>query len=269
MKPEKLTFLKLGGSLITDKDKPHTARPETLVRLAREIAAALEQEPDISLLVGHGSGSFAHVPARRYQTRMGVLTAEDWRGFLAVWSEAFELHTQVVRSLHEVGVPAVSFSPSAMITARSGHVFSWDTTPIRSALQAGLVPVIYGDAIFDDQIGGTILSTEELFSYLARQLHPGRLLIAGIEQGVWADYPERRYLIGEIRPESMEEIVSHLGGSSATDVTGGMASKVDEMVELVQVVPGLEVLIFSGMEEGLTARVLTGEAAGTRIIAAL
>jgi isopentenyl phosphate kinase len=265
MKPGKLTFLKLGGSLITDKDKPHTVKPQTLARLAREIAAAIEQEPEISLLVGHGSGSFAHVPASRYQTRLGVQTAEEWRGFLAVWSEAFELHTQVIRSLHEAGIPAVSFSPSAMIMARSGRVLSWDTAPIRSALLAGLVPVVYGDAIFDDQIGGTILSTEELFSYLARQLHPDRLLIAGIEPGVWADYPERQHLIGEIRPVSMEDIYSHLSGSSATDVTGGMASKVVEMVELVQVVPGLEVLIFSGMEAGLTVRVMTGEAAGTRI----
>jgi isopentenyl phosphate kinase len=34
----KLHFLKLGGSLITDKNQAHTHRPETLNRLAEEIA---------------------------------------------------------------------------------------------------------------------------------------------------------------------------------------------------------------------------------------
>jgi len=34
-----LTFLKLGGSLITDKTQPRTPRPEVLARLMAEIAA--------------------------------------------------------------------------------------------------------------------------------------------------------------------------------------------------------------------------------------
>ena len=36
-----LVFVKLGGSVITDKTQPETARPEVIARLAGEIAAAL------------------------------------------------------------------------------------------------------------------------------------------------------------------------------------------------------------------------------------
>ena len=39
-KSPSLQFLKLGGSLITEKDCPSTAREETLKRIAEEIAAA-------------------------------------------------------------------------------------------------------------------------------------------------------------------------------------------------------------------------------------
>lgn len=265
MIPGKLIFLKLGGSLITVKDRPHTSRPRTIARLAGEIASAIAREPEISLLIGHGSGSFAHVPASRHHTRLGVQSQQEWGGFLEVAREAAALHRVVIAALQSAGVPAASFPPSAMITARSGRVLSWDLTPIRLALQARLVPVVYGDAIFDDQIGGTILSTEELFSYLARQFHPARLLIAGLERGVWADYPTRTHLLAQLTPELMDTYRPSLQGSASADVTGGMASKAAEMVELVQAVPGLEVLIFSGAVRGLTARVLTGEAAGTRI----
>lgn len=258
-------FLKLGGSLITDKTRERTVRRDVLERLAAEIASARRSRPALSLLIGHGSGSFAHVPAQKYQTRLGVQTPEEWQGFVEVWRAAGDLNRIVIETLHSAGIPAVSFPPSAVITTRSGRVLSWDLSPLRRCLLAGLVPVVYGDAIFDDQIGGTILSTEELFSYLARELTPGRLLIAGIEQGVFADFPARTRLIDQITPETIGEFTATLGGSSAADVTGGMASKVMEMVELVQVVPGLEVLIYPGGEPGLTHRLLTGEAAGTRI----
>ena len=53
-----LVFLKLGGSLITDKSKPDTPRIAVLERLAKEIRRALTDQPQLSLLIGHGSGSF-------------------------------------------------------------------------------------------------------------------------------------------------------------------------------------------------------------------
>jgi len=60
--------------------------------------------------------------------------------------------------------------------------------------------------------------------------------------------------------------LSGLGGSRAADVTGGMASKVNEMLALVQAVPGLSVRIFSGVSPSLVRAALLGEAApGTMI----
>src|SRR5512144_2558166 len=63
-----LALLKLGGSLITDKTRPYTARIEKIADLAREIAAAKRTRPDLPLLLGHGSGSFGHTAAKEYAT---------------------------------------------------------------------------------------------------------------------------------------------------------------------------------------------------------
>ena len=41
-----LVFLKLGGSLLTDKTRPQALRGDVLQRLAAEIAAALAERPD-------------------------------------------------------------------------------------------------------------------------------------------------------------------------------------------------------------------------------
>lgn len=261
----RLVFLKLGGSLITEKDRPRTARMDTIDRLAQEIAAALREAPELNLLLGHGAGSFGHVPASKYATRQGVSTPEGWRGFTEVWWDASALNRTVVESLRRIGLPALSLPPSASVIARDGKVESWDLTPLKLALRAGLLPVVFGDVVFDLRRGGTILSTEDLFSHLARHLKPVRILLAGREPGVWADYPHCTQLIEEITPANYPEVAEALHGSAAIDVTGGMASKVRQSLDLVQDLDSLEVSIFSGEVQELVKRTLLGERSGTTI----
>jgi isopentenyl phosphate kinase len=258
-----LQFLKLGGSLITDKARPHTPRPDALARLAQEIAAARQEVEGLQLVLGHGSGSFGHAPAQRYGTRQSVSNPEQWRGFAEVWREAAALNRIVMDALHTAGLPAVAFPPSASVVADDGTVATWDLTPLQAALSAGLLPVIYGDVAFDRQRGGTILSTEDLFDHLARCLRPQRVLLAGLEPGVWADYPACTRMLREITPTSLSTIAPSLGGSHAVDVTGGMASKVRQSLALTQEIPGLEVLIFSGEIAGEVKNALSGEKLGT------
>jgi isopentenyl phosphate kinase len=261
-----LQFLKLGGSLITRKDRPRTARPETLERLAQEIKTAIGLAPDLQLVLGHGAGSFGHVTAKKYGTRQGVTTPEGWRGFAEVWWDASALNRLVMEALRHVGLPAIALPPSASVVAQDGQVAAWNLDPLRAALKASLLPVVFGDVVFDTARGGTILSTEDLFAYLAGQLRPHRLLLAGIEPGVWADYPACTRLVSQITPENLLALAPALGGSEATDVTGGMASKVQEMLALVRRNPGLEVSIFSGEAPGLVQQALAGERVGTRIL---
>ncbi len=210
----------------------------------------MKQNPELSLLLGHGSGSFGHVPAKLYGTRNGVSTVEEWRGFSKVWVEARTLNQIVIQHLVQAGLPVIAISPSSAIITNNGVVTQWDTTPIQKALSAGLIPVVYGDVIFDQVLGGTILSTEELFYHLAQIFSPGRILISGIEPGVFSDYPLNSRLISEISPVTYPAIREQITQSAAMDVTGGMATKVENLVSLVTTIPGLDAWIFPGSHSG-------------------
>ena len=260
-----LQLLKLGGSLITDKARPHSPRLDLLARLAGEIAAVRRQDSSLQLILGHGSGSFGHIPAQKYGTRQGVRTPEEWQGFVEVWRQATALNHLVVEALGDAGLPAFSLPPSASVTARDGQIAAWDLKPLISALKAGLLPVVYGDVVFDGLRGGTILSTEDLFTHLVRQLHPRRLLLAGLEPGVWGDFPACTQLVKEITPLNLPEIISSIGASAAIDVTGGMINKVQQSLRLAQEIPGLEVRIFSGETPGIITQALAGKPVGTAI----
>jgi isopentenyl phosphate kinase len=261
----RLVFLKLGGSLITQKTRPYTARLDKLDSLLAEIASVLSKDPDLHLVIGHGSGSFGHSAAYPHATRLGVATSDAWLGFAEVWYQASILNRLVIEALHRFGLPVVAFSPVASVTAHDGMVLKWDIFPIQAALKNGLLPVIHGDVIFDDIRGGTILSTEELFADLAPQLHPQRILLAGLESGVWADFPSRNRLLEEITSVNISQLMPGLGASSGTDVTGGMLTKVTEMLALVDQIPELEIWIFSGEQPGNLHRALLGNNPGTRL----
>jgi isopentenyl phosphate kinase len=262
---QKLVFLKLGGSLITEKNQPHTARLEVLERLANEIAMARSLDRNLQIVLGHGSGSFGHFPASKYKTRLGVKTAEEWTGFVEVWREAAELNHLVLQALEKASLPAIAFPPSALVIAHQGRVASWNLDTLLNALGVELLPVIYGDVVFDAVLGGTILSTEDLFTHLANHLPPVQILFAGRQPGVWSNFPENTRLLPEITPGSLQEIKTGLRGSAAMDVTGGMADKVRQALSLVEAFPGLKASIFSGEIPGNVQRALLGEAIGTAI----
>ena len=275
-------FLKLGGSLITDKDKPYTPRLNKLKDLALEIKTVLDSNPELILILGHGSGSFGHTAAKKYGTRDGAPLAptersphflrkwgeteggkEYWKGFAEVRFQAAELTRYVMQTLLEAGVPSIPFSPSASMVSFNRKVTSHNILAIRKSLAAHLLPVVHGDVAFDEALGGTILSTEDVFAFLAEHLPPTRILLAGIEAGVWEDFPARTRLVKQIQLSDYEKMKAGIGGSASTDVTGGMKAKVEEMFGLIQKNKGLTTQIFSAEENGLLFRALNGENVGT------
>jgi isopentenyl phosphate kinase len=267
-----LVFVKLGGSLLTDKTRPQALRPDALARLATELAEALAVRSDLQVLLGHGSGSFGHVTARQYGTRNGVQTGEQWRGYAEVSHVASELNRLVVDALWAAGVPALRLQPSASALCHDGELTYLAERPLVVGLEQGLVPVVHGDVSLDEVRGGTIISTEEIFAYLAPRLKPARILLVGEVEGVLTADPAsgiRGELVELITPQSAPALLQALGGSRGIDVTGGMAAKVLEMLALMQGNAQLRsVHIISGLVPGLVRDVLVnpGYRAGTRIV---
>ena len=261
-----LLFLKLGGSLITDKTAVECVREEAITRLAEEVAEARAARPGLRLVLSHGSGSFGHVAAARHRTRDGVGTAEQWMGFCQVSAAAARLNRLVSEALLAAGVPVVSVQPSASAVCSAGQLVEMSTAPVKAALDAGLAPLVYGDVAFDRVRGGTIISTEDVLSFLATELEPMWLLLAGNTAGVFDAAGE---VISQISMANFYSVRDALGGSKGTDVTGGMASKVQGMLALAHKRPGLSIRIFSGLEPGRLRRVLLdpAEPAGTLLTA--
>lgn len=257
----RLILLKLGGSLITDKRREATLRPSVLARLAWEVRAALDADPALRLVIGHGSGSFGHVVAKRYRVRQGC---RDWRGYALTGAAAARLNRLVVDALLDAGVPVVSLQPSASARCENGRLVDLAIAPVQGVLARGLVPVVFGDVALDGDRGSTIISTEQVLGYLVPHLRPQRILLAGEVDGVYTGDPlqdAQARPIPAIHSGNMEEVRGMLGGSHGVDVTGGMWSKVTEMYALVQAHPGLTVQLLSGLRPSAVKEALLADSA--------
>jgi isopentenyl phosphate kinase len=249
-------FLKLGGSLITDKTKVEHARKPMMRSLAREIKAAREARPDLQIVLGHGSGSFGHVAAKKHGTREGVKDRSGWQGYAEVAAAAARLNQIVVDVFVAEGVPVVSLPPSVSARCDDGRLVYLDTFVLRAALELGLVPLVHGDVALDTVRGATIVSTEDVFIYLVREFQPARILLAGEVAGVFERSDISGAIIPVITPDNVAQYASVLGGSHGTDVTGGMIGKVYQMLDVVRHHPPIEARIFSGAVRGNVQRLL-------------
>jgi isopentenyl phosphate kinase len=266
-----LVFVKFGGSLITDKRQRYYVRADLVRRLGSEIQRARAARPGLRLLLGHGSGSFGHVAAREsgYEPSSGFQSAE---AYVHVAAAASALNNLVRASLLEVGLPILSLAPSASAFLRDGEVADMAIAPFKELLKLGALPLTYGDvALYAGESRGGIASTEAVFSCLARGLRPQRLILLGNVDGVFASPPGdaelKPPLLQVITPDNWEAVRAGLGGSHGTDVTGGMVTKVEQALALVQAVSGLHVHIVNGEQEGLLEALLIEPslAPGTRI----
>ncbi len=261
-----ITLIKIGGSLITDKNKPFQVNNQALKIIAQEVKKA--SLTDKQLIVGHGAGSFAHVPAKKYQTHLGIKNESSYRGIAEVADVAAQLNRIVMRELLNQGVNAVSVSPLSSMVAKNHGLSTIFTQPLELLLEHGLLPVVYGDQILDEEVGCTIFSTEKVLAYLALDLKAKGYVVEQIIQcgqtsGV---YDADGKTISEINSRNFDQYKQTLGGSGGVDVTGGMLHKVEETLELAK--KGIPGLIIDGIVHGTLSDAISGKkVVGTKIVA--
>lgn len=264
MKTKPIVLIKIGGSLITDKTKPFSIKEKALDIICSEIKLATKSGKQ--LIVGHGAGSFAHIPAKKYQTHKGIINDDSYRGIAEVADVAAQLNRIVMKKLLEKKVNAVSVSPLSIMTAKNHQLNTLSSTSLEALLRLGLLPVVYGDQIIDTEIGCTVFSTEKVLGFLGLHLQEKgykieQIIHCGQTNGVYDADGKTIELINQTNFAQYKDVVS---GSNGTDVTGGMYHKVAETLTLArQGIPGL---IIDGVENGSLSKAVRGEKVlGTRV----
>lgn len=244
-----VTVLKLGGSVVTDKAEPETVDEGALGRAAEAIGGASDDGTD--LIVVHGGGSFGHHHADAH----GVSVTDgstDVAAVTDIHGAMRRLNDAVVAALRDADVGAVPVHPFSLAHRGAAGDLSLPVDGLRTLLGEGFTPVLHGDVVAHTGEGVTILSGDEIVVSVADSLAADRVGLCSTVPGV---LDENGAVIEEIT--AMADVEAAVGGSDATDVTGGMAGKVRALLAL-----SMPARIFD--LDGLPA-FLAGEAPGTEI----
>ncbi len=231
---KRLCLVKIGGSTITDISRPNTPRIDVIERLAKELKSASKER---EIILGHGSGSFGHVPAAKYRTNEGIINKNSLRGASITQHTAAQLHRIVVDVMCNNLINAVSFPPSAGAITKNSRIVNWHIRPIITALKHGFMPVTYGDVTIDTERGVAIVSTEEALRYLAYKLKPYKVVIGSDVDGVYTSNPKLdrdARLIEKIDESNIKSALASATGSTKVDVTGGMHTKLQYLYDIAK-----------------------------------
>lgn len=254
-----ILLIKLGGSSITDKRIPYKVREAVIRRLAKEIKKAGNK---YSLIISHGSGSFGHTSASKYGGKKGY---KSLIGIATVSADAARLNQIVTDIFVEEGLPAVSLSPMSMILAENGNLINHFFVVIEETLKQELIPIVYGDVIWDKKWKSTIFSGERILNLLAsyftrRSFFIDRVIQVGETEGVVNDKGET---VSKIDMKNWKEVRKNIFDTKALDVTGGIPHKIEEALGLAR--KGIETFLISDRKNNLLNAIMRKPIRGTII----
>jgi len=264
---KRLVCLKLGGSLITDKATPMEEKKAVIVTLAGQIAAALQKDKNLQIIIGNGAGSFGHYAVITHHMQNGLNEPDKNMGYTYVQQAVAKLNRSIVDALLDAGVPAMSFQASSSLIGNGGSIQKFPLEVIEEAMSHNIIPVMYGDILFDTKNGSMIASTELLIGAAAAALvHNGHTIHKVIHNGVTKGVLDsQQKVIPYITRQNFEEVKKLIYATDGFDVTGGMLHKIEESLALADI--GIPSMIINGVaEKNLLMRALLDEDVnGTRI----
>jgi isopentenyl phosphate kinase len=247
-----ILLIKLGGSVITNKDIPYKAKIDTIRRLAREI----KNFASTPIVIAHGSGSFGHISAQKYGGKKGY---KNKLGIAKVARDAMEINRIVMDVFIEEGLPAVSLRPMSMMIASEGRLEKDLFEVVEEVLDQGLIQVIYGDVIWDKKWKSTIYSGEttlgKIGTYLLEKRYPiNKIIQVGETDGV---YDLKKETIPLINKNNWNKIKECLFENKRADVTGGIKHKIENALTVAKA--GITTLLINGNRINELSNAISGK----------
>ena len=224
-----MILIKLGGSIITNKEKPLSPRKKTIENIAKNLKKI--NEP---LIVVHGGGSYGHYWSVKYDMHTKP-KKYDTKGVSIVKNSMIELDKIILDVFLKNRLNPYSLPPTDFMAGNKP--ISKKVKEIEKIARSGLIPVTFGDALWYGQNKTYILSGDKIMTYLSKILKPRLSFFALNEDGLYSDLKTKK-VISELKGE--KPLISQ----NTMDVTGGMTRKVEEASKIAKM--GVNVFFVNG-----------------------
>ena len=237
-----MILIKLGGSVITFKEKPLAANFEAIRNISYTLASV-----KTPIILIHGGGSFGHYWSVRYNIHSKP-DQYDSHGISIVHESMIALNQIIVNSMIKVGMNPYTIIPS---------MFIYDHKPItkkikelKSIVESSVIPITFGDVVYIENKMYSILSGDALMSLFSKILRPSKVIFTLNVDGIYKDMKNREIL------KELKNNNSARFSKVIQDVTGGMRRKVIEALKISDI--GIDVMMVNGLKPERIINAITG-----------
>lgn len=255
----KIIILKLGGSLLTDKNRPLSIREDVLEKAVQQIINSKERP-----ILIHGGGSFGHPVAKKYNISKGLNSSINNQilGVAETHDAMNKLNTIIIKKFLEKDFPAISIQPSS-IFLKNSFLSLQSIEIIEKQLDLGILPVLYGDILFDKVGSFSIISGDNIALELCANLKKYK-----VSKVIFAIEKEGVYVNSEVKNTKEIKLATELSSyeldsldlanlEEKIDVTGGIRGKINIIKEISKL--NVPVQIINGLAENYILKALKNE----------
>jgi isopentenyl phosphate kinase len=258
-KNNNIVILKLGGSLLTDKNKPFSIREDIVKGSVRQIVDAKEK-----LILVHGGGSFGHPLAKKYNIMDGIDSTipNQVLGLTETHQSMNEFNSYLIKLFLENKYPVLSIQASSIFIKDSQEISASHMEVIETALDLNILPILYGDIILDKQGSFSIISGDQIILELCKNLDKytiSKVIFTMETDGIYINDNESGddcILATECYYDQLENLnLANL--SQKIDVTGGIKGKINFIQKICN--HDIPVQLINGLKEDYIFKSLKNE----------
>mgnify|MGYP001363431666 CR=1 FL=1 len=224
-----MILIKLGGSIITNKQKPLSPRRKTIDKILKEIGKI--KEP---VIIVHGGGSYGHYWSVKYDMHTKPAKTSP-KGVAIVKNSMVELNKIILDSAVKNRINSYCLPPTDFMNGNKA--IKSKILTINDISKSGLTPITFGDALWFGQKKSYILSGDVIMTTIGKILKPRLSLFVLDVDGVYSDLKTKK-LIHDFKKEKPEI------KNNKMDVTGGMTRKITEANNMTKA--GLKIFFVNG-----------------------
>ncbi|MFQ5441023.1 MAG: isopentenyl phosphate kinase [Nitrosopumilaceae archaeon] len=224
-----MILIKLGGSIITNKEKPLSPRKKTIDNIVKNLKKI--KEP---IIIVHGGGSFGHYWSVKYDMHTQPRKYSQ-KGVSIIKNSMIDLNKIILDSFLKNRLNPYCLPPTDFMDGNKPIIKK--IKEIEKIAKSGLIPITFGDALWYGQNKTYILSGDKIMTHFSKILKPRLSIFALNEDGLYSDLKSKK-LIYELKNEKPTF------SKNTMDVTGGMTRKVEEASKIAKF--GVNVFFVNG-----------------------
>lgn len=260
---KKITVIKLGGALITDKSTPYTIRENIIENAAKEIKECMDSGLIEKLVLIHGVGSFGHPPVLKYELYKGFKDPGQLMHLSSTQKIVNQLRTKIAEKFQAVDIPINLMHASSIVIGNKMKITEYMFEALKGYLSLGMIPLIGGDMMYDNGMGFSVCSGDQLSVVISRELKANHLIFATDVAGIYDSDPKINKdasLIREININEVDSLIKQLDESKPADASGRMKGKLKTLATVKDLIrSGLDTAILSMTQPNILKSYLKGE----------